>query len=131
LQVSFQDSILKLSKSLPRYSFKKRKELAAVIAYLENRITGDQVIQAFNNAVTEGTRAGIVRRASLPFLRREGLHLARVEGGKKSGVKQRILTPAQGAEIKQKGLELRKSLRELAREYHVSTNAILRAVGLY
>jgi len=128
LQIAFQDSILRLARSLRRYSFKKRKELDAVIAYLENRISGDQVIQVFNEAVSAGTRAGIIRTASLPYLKNEGIHVARVEGGKKSGAKRRILTPEQVAQVKLGRSIFHKTLRELAEEHGVSVHAITRAL---
>jgi hypothetical protein len=128
LQVSFQDSILRLAKCLWKYSFKKRNELRAVINYLENKITANQAIEVFNQAVTEGTRAGIIRKVTIPYIRREGLRMARVEAGRKAGIARSTLSPEQIAEVKHKRADLHKTIRELAAEYHVSTNVILRAL---
>jgi hypothetical protein len=131
LHVAFQDSILRLAKSLVRFSFKKKEELRGVIDYLENGITGNELIEIFNMAVRSGTRVGIIREVSLPYTRSEGLRLARRLGARRSGLSRRVLTEAQVAEIKRRRLESHEPIRKLAREYGVSTNVILRAIHSY
>ena len=67
LMVTKQDSVVAMSKRMLRYSFKKRKELQAVIDYYTNRITGDEAIRVFNGEVQEGVRVGHLWRATLPL----------------------------------------------------------------
>lgn len=98
--------------------------------YLQNRTTANQAIEVFNQAVREGTRAGIIRSVSIPCLRREGLHLARVQAGRNAGIRRSRLTLKQFAQVKCRRARYHKTIRELAAEYHVSTDVILRALRL-
>lgn len=77
-----------LGRTILKYSFKKHAELLAMIYYLEDRITGDELIGRFNMIVEEGTRAGKIYKLSLPHRRSEGLKVARQLSARKAGISQ-------------------------------------------
>ncbi len=66
LLVSFQKSVPSLGKAILTHSFKKWNELIAMISYLEDRITGEELIERFNKADEEGTRAGKIHKVVMP-----------------------------------------------------------------
>ena len=62
-------------------AFKKRRELSALIAYYDNKKTGDQVVKEFNECVRSGIRSGWERTSRIPLTYKGGRMLqARLTG---------------------------------------------------
>ena len=131
LMVSFQESILRLAKSMLPFVFKKWSELYAAIRYLQDETTGDELVAAFNKAVTDGTRAGRIYELSMPYTRSESSLVARKLGARKAGLSRRKLTQDQVREIKRRHEEGGETIRNLALAYSVSRSLILRALYVY
>jgi len=53
--------------------FKKRRELELLLDYYDGKITGDQVIAAFNEEVRNGIRVGKLRSSNLPYTYFDGI----------------------------------------------------------
>jgi hypothetical protein len=76
LVIAQRASALLLAKKLLRHTVKKRGELIAAIAYMENEITAEELVRRFNNFVRIGERTGKLRRAAPPFTLSEGKEIA-------------------------------------------------------
>lgn len=55
------DSVIRVAKVPLRFTVKKSPELRTVVDYLENRITGNQALEVFNEGVRTGRRRGKIR----------------------------------------------------------------------
>jgi hypothetical protein len=117
-------------KMLP-YTFKKRRELQAILDYFDNGITGNQLIEAMNKSVKDGNRVGKIRKADIPFTREEGRRLDKTE--KMMRAREMI---AKNQKLSNQTLErIRAGIisgeytnGELAKKYGVDPSTISRAV---
>lgn len=69
------DGVLLASKEMLPYVYKKRAELQAIVDYLEDRTTGDELVRCVNHEVEIGNKVGILKTAKIPYTRSEGLRL--------------------------------------------------------
>src|SRR6267143_2716877 len=71
-----QNLVLMLKRMLP-HSIKKRSQIRAAIDYLENRTTGNEFVEAMNEAVRYRKRSSEIKFPNLPLKKREGVLAAR------------------------------------------------------
>jgi len=104
---------------------KKRDQVHAIIVYLQDRITGEELVGAFNRATISGTRSGFLREVKMPYTHSQGVAHARdlVHSGKRvsSTLTKEIL--AEIVERQSRG----ETLRDISLAYGVSKSAIMRA----
>ncbi|MCS4540106.1 MAG: hypothetical protein HYU03_05395 [Thaumarchaeota archaeon] len=67
LRVCNVQGVLKASREMLPHAFKKKAELKGVVEYLENRITGDELIARVNHEVEIGNKMGKLKTSSLPY----------------------------------------------------------------
>jgi hypothetical protein len=70
--VAEAESVRLMASMMWPYCSKKREEVKAVLDYLDNKITGSQLIEVFNQSVRIGNRTGIIRVADMPYTREQG-----------------------------------------------------------
>jgi len=76
------DLLVALPKIAPLL-IKKHDQVAAAIEYLNDRMTGEQIVEAFNGAVRAGTRSGYIRSIKMPLTRSEGVSRGKENLGKR------------------------------------------------
>lgn len=117
------NALLAFKKMLP-FLDKKRDQVRAVVCYLENRSTGNQLVAVLNDAVMRNKRSSSVRFVDMPFTKIQGKAKRNTSG-------ERILTREQLVAMKRER-ELRGlSNRKIAKVLHVSPGTIDRAFNLY
>jgi hypothetical protein len=125
------DSVHKVATSMLPYLFKKREEVRAMVDYLDNRITADQMVDVFNQSVRIGNRVGKIKNVGIPYTRKEGQALGKEavsRHSKKLCVKNRILSDEVLEQIRQAIISGTSTNGELAKKYGVSPATITRAV---
>jgi hypothetical protein len=84
LDITEVKSVIRAAKAMIKYSVKKRAELQVTVDYLEGRITGNQVLSAFNEDVRSGRRRGKIRLDNIPYTRADGIRLSKLENARKA-----------------------------------------------
>ncbi|MDA4126236.1 MAG: hypothetical protein OK452_03395 [Thaumarchaeota archaeon] len=104
---------------------KKHAQIQAVIDYLQDRISGETLVEIFNEATCLGTRSGFIRQVIMPFTHTAGISHAReiVHKGKRVS---NILTKEVLGEIQERRNQ-GETLRTISMYYGVSRSAIRRA----
>jgi hypothetical protein len=116
-----RNALFVLKRMLPHLD-KKRSQVKAAVDYLENRITGNQFIEALNEAVRANKRSSSIKVASLPHTKRQGKHISKSRGGHRS----RVMTENQILDAKVKRSVRGLTFRELAKVHHVAPSTIYR-----
>lgn len=93
LEVAGHASVLRVAKAMIPYCIKKAEDLRITIDYLEERITGNQALAAFNEEVRIGRRRGSLREANIPYTRQEGLGISKLESAQKARASHVIEVP--------------------------------------
>ncbi len=124
LFVNRKKYVLEISKLMLPHCFKKKDELALVVNYLEDRVTGNEVLLTFNKRTLLGYRKGKVHRLTIPYLHSEGVAKAMRENAAKGAKARTVISPEEGTEIRAKLASKQLSRTALAREYGVSVTAI-------
>jgi hypothetical protein len=75
LRVSNNEGILRTAKKFLPHACKKNAELRAVVDYLEDRITGDELVRRANREVAIGNKTGKLKSSRIPYIRSEGTKL--------------------------------------------------------
>ena len=96
--------------------FKKRRELELLLDYYEDKITGNEVIEAFNEEVRLGIRTGKIREPDVPYTHTDGF----ARGRYASRFEQRKLNPAQTKELLAEYLATQVTGKYLAQKYEIS-----------
>jgi hypothetical protein len=73
LRLSIQSDLLKALIRLEPFLIKKKKQSEAVIRYLRDEITGEQLVEVFNEAILAGTRSGYLRTLRMPYTHSQGV----------------------------------------------------------
>lgn len=131
LGVAEDDGVRKMASEMLPHLFKKRDEVKAVLGYLDNKITGNQLAGVFNEKVEQGSRTGKVRIVDMPYTREEGRGLSIQERGhhaKDLGEKARKLSNETLEQIREDIISGKAGNGELAKKYGVSGATISRAV---
>lgn len=126
LRISNQDDLLKALTRMVPFLIKKKKQAEAMIRYLRDEITGEQLVEAFNEAILVGTRSGYVRSLRMPYTHcqgvvkgREFLHLGPRRRWKASGsIANRI----------RERKEMGTTIRDIVEEAGVSRSTIYRGL---
>jgi hypothetical protein len=64
------------------YVDKETDQVSSAISYLENRITGEELVENFNHAVRAGTRSGQFRHVKMAWTKQEGTRLGHKKAGR-------------------------------------------------
>lgn len=125
LRLHEKGGLLKAMTNMLPHLCKKRDQVSVSLDYMKNRITGQEVIEAFNRATEHGTRSGFIRKVAMPYTHEEGVGRARVVAH--SNHASKMLTDEVLAEIlarKSKG----EHLREISFSYGTSRSTVRRAI---
>jgi len=109
--------------------FKKRRELELLLDYYEDKITGNEVIEAFNEEVRLGIRTGKIREPDVPYTHTDGF----ARGRYASRFEQRKLNPAQTKELLAEYLATKVTGKYLAQKYEISratVSTMLKRAGI-
>ncbi len=125
------ESVHEMALRMLSHVFKKRRELQAIVSYLENKITGTWLMEKMNESVEEGNRTGKIRRVDIPFTREEGLLFDKTEKGlraREMGERNQRLLNKTLERIRSKIISGEATNGELAKRYGVNPSTISRAV---
>jgi hypothetical protein len=75
--VAEEDSVRKMASEMLPFLSKKADEVKAILDYFDNKITGNQLAEAFNEKVKQGSRTGKIRVLDVPYTRAEGQRLGK------------------------------------------------------
>lgn len=106
------------------YLDKKEGQVRAAIEYLENRITGEALVEALNNAVETGRRSGKIRNVLMPWTKREGISSGRSLAGKSAWKWKGKITPSLLSDIKKEREELGLTFRKLGQVHGMSYTTV-------
>jgi intein/homing endonuclease len=122
-------SVRLLAKKMVPYSVKKNTELRAVLAYLGDKMTGNEFVQTMNSEVMLRRRTGKLHGKG-PLLRRsEGIMEAHRNAVAKAAFFNRIRMPRQVViRLRRDRLESRLTYRELTAIYGHSEKTLRRLV---
>jgi hypothetical protein len=73
LRLSVQMDVFSALKEMLPFLIKKRDQALASERYLQDKITGEDLIEAFNDAIRNGTRSGYIRHLEMPYTHSQGL----------------------------------------------------------
>ncbi len=124
-------SVRKMAVRMCPYLFKKRAEVKAILDYLDDRISGTQLVNVFNESVRSGNRTGRIRRLNIPHTRGEGQRLRRIESANQArmmGVRNQILPDNVLEQIRRDLTTGVATNSELARKWGANPSTISRAV---
>lgn len=126
LVVSNEESVLRVAKAMAESgcSFKKKVELCTVVEYLENRITGNEVVSRFNQHVKCGARSGEIHTTNVPFTKEEGFRRRIEKSIKRAQQANRRFTDEDVRTMKESHFVFGASQTELARKYGVTPQTI-------
>ncbi len=104
---------------------KKRSELLLLLAYYDNKVTGNAVAEVLNYHVSSGARIGKIRQLNIPFTYSQGLRQgirASVVGGKFLGQRER-------KQLVEDHVRLCLNGKQLALKYGVSRATVSRVIN--
>lgn len=109
-------------------SYKKRRELSALVSYYDNRLTGDRVIGEFNWCVREGIRSGFERTSRLPLTYKGAKRLQARLAGERARVVHQKVDPTLRSIIVDERVRLGLSVKKLALKHELSKTTISRVL---
>ena len=136
LAVSEYESVKKVLREMLPFLCKKENEARAALDYLENRITGNDLLQVFQEEVEAGRRERRPQRVSkdVPYIRSEGLEVMKARRSENLrdafGKFRSKITSEDFERIRTLHFEEGKRLAEIARMYpQYARETIRRALG--
>jgi hypothetical protein len=129
LTVYSQREVLLVCKKILPFAFKKEWDIQTAIDYLGDRITGDEAIRRLNVSIESGRREGLVRKTCIPFRKSEGINMAAMIGGRRSGASRAKLSREQVEALRHIREKSGRSYAELARMFKVSSDVVRVALG--
>jgi len=127
LRVTSLLGVVETSKQMLPYAYKKRTELKAVIDYLEDRITGDELVEIVNNEVRIGNKTGKTKKSNLPFSKSEGDILRHLYSLEKAHDALRVrVSDQEVAKIREDYYQKRLRMREISELYGYGKSVIER-----
>ncbi len=126
LRLSNQAGLMKALTAMLPFVNKKKDQVTAMIRYLANEMTGEELIEAFNEAVRVGTRSGYIRHVSMPYSHSQGVAKGRTflsRGKGRRTVSTHVLNQVNLR--KQNGM----TMRDVSEEAGVSKSTIYRRLG--
>jgi len=125
------ESVRRMASMMWPYCSKKSGEVKAVLDYLDNKITGSQLVEVFNESVRMGNRTGKIRVVDMPYTKEEGQALRekkRREQALELVAANTIITEDLIDKIRESLLSGEATNGELAKRYNVSAATISRAL---
>lgn len=123
-------SVVEAAKGMIGHTVKKNPELRTVVEYLEGRITGNQAIAAFNEAVRLGRRRGKIRRENIPLTKSEGLRISQIENARRAREAYAVeVSPRIQESVRKDHAEHKMGHTRLSRKYGYSVSVIRRILG--
>lgn len=130
LRITNLPGIIEISKQMSPYAYKKRTEMKAVVDYLEDRITGDQLIAIVNNEVDIGNKTGKIKKSNLPFTKSEGDKLRHRYSLSRAHDVTRIRVPeGEAAKIRDDYHLKHFTIRKLSESHGYRQGVIVRILG--
>jgi intein/homing endonuclease len=102
--------------------YKKKRELQMLIDYYSDKVTGTEVLEAFNSEVRHGIRVGKIRYTEMPYTHSEGLARARYA----SSFEQKALNEIETQNLINDYLTKDVTGKSLAGKYDVSEATVSR-----
>lgn len=127
LRLSNRSDLLRAMPRMAPLLIKKRDQVAAAILYLSNQVTGEQLMQAFNRAIADGTRSGYHRAVEMPYIHSQGVAKAKENLGKGPTARWKISSEVMDRARSRK--ETGATLREICEAFGVSSSSIQRALA--
>lgn len=106
--------------------YKKKRELQLLLDYYLDKITGTEVIEAFNDEVRLGKRVGKIRRVDMPYTHSAGFARARYA----SRFGQRALNAIEADTLVKEYVRGDATCRSLATKYDISASTVSRILRL-
>jgi hypothetical protein len=129
LRVTGIRNVLRAASSMLPYSFKKSAELSLCASYLQDEISGRDVVNRLNELVRLGVRSGLIRRGDhLNFTHSEGVWRSRINGSDAAARANSKFSESQKRRIRRLHGHGHYSSGELARRFRASENTILRII---
>lgn len=82
--LSRADSVYMMATMMRPHLHKKQEDIESIIDYLDNKITGTLFAELFNENVRKGNRTGIIRFVDIPYTRRDGQILRKIENAEQA-----------------------------------------------
>jgi hypothetical protein len=73
LRLTIHIDLIKALNAMRPFLIKKKDQATAAIRYLNDEITGEQLVEEFNGAVRRGTRSGYIRHLRMPYTHSQGV----------------------------------------------------------
>jgi len=102
--------------------YKKRRELQLLVDYYFDKVTGTEVLEAFNEEVRSGIRIGKIRGTDMPYTHSAGFTRARYA----SRFEQRSLSAVESQNLIGEYISKGVTGKSLARKYDVSESTVSR-----
>lgn len=128
LRLTERGGLLRALNPMLPWLFKKRSQVQAGIDYLEDRVTGDQLIARFNEAINLGMRSSNKIAGKQPWNKRQGTRLAHALAGRERSDLKHLLTRSKLKEAALGYMELGISVEMLAERYNVNVSELARAL---
>jgi hypothetical protein len=77
LRLTRQSDLLEALTKMVPFLVKKKKQAEAAIRYLRDLITGEELVEEYNEAVRAGTRSGYMRLLRMPYAHYQGVAKAK------------------------------------------------------
>jgi hypothetical protein len=130
LRITNLDGTLRASKKFLQHSYKKKAELRALVDYLEDRITGDELVTRVNHEIEIGNKTGKLRTSKLPYTRSEGMSLRYKFSLERAHAASRIdICEDEQLAIRHEYNSCGLTLRELSESHGYSVSVIQRVLG--
>ncbi len=127
--ISKRDGILLAARAMlnTHCLFKKRHELAWVVDYFEDKITGTDFIERLNDSVRAYNRTGKIRHADIPYVHSVGARQRYL----RVASRRRLLSDEQKEQIAIDRWVSGMTYAALSSKYGVSITVVRRALGLH
>jgi hypothetical protein len=124
--VGTREGVTNVLESMIPYLFKKRNEAIKCLAYLSDKITGNDLQEFLSMSVKKGDREKVGKRADLPWTRSEGIRLGHAYVSSYAGRKP-AFSPEEEAKILER-YESGTSQTSIARSLDVSRHRVQSAL---
>lgn len=129
--VAQAESVRNMAFLMLPHLYKKRKEVEAILDYLDNRITGTKLAEVFNESVIAGNRTGRVGAVDIPYTRQEGQTASKKEQAERARMMESENQKLSSEVLERIRTDIISGIAtngELAKKYGVAPATISRAV---
>ena len=128
LLLSERGGVLYAFRKMLPYVDKKRDQVRNAIAYLENTVTGEELIENFNQAVKLGTRSGKIRQAKMAWTKQQGVRLSHSRAGGRAWVVKKTVSPQLLQKMRVEREDLGMTFRKIAEVNSISYSTVFRLI---